>query len=197
MYEGIILSTQISTISTEQVELHKHKPEWKTHFKLLSNILLKDCTKVIKNIEHIGSTTIEGIKAKNIIDIQCGVIKLEHVSRIKTTLNALGFTEIENIHHDHVPFHDIEYFDAQWAKKFFTGKYRGIAYNLHIRVIGNENWKFAINFRDFLQKNKNVAIAYEQIKSRLQRAGVSRDMYCFIKDPVCDLIYLLFKNTNN
>lgn len=69
------------------------------------------------------------------------------------------------------------------------GRYQSIACNINVRVFGSDNWDFALSFRDYLNKHKQVAIAYEQIKMRLAVAGVDKQAYCYIKDPVCDLIY--------
>jgi len=96
---------------------------------------------------------------------------------------------LAHIKQDHVPFHDSDYYEKGWDKLFFTGSVQNIFCNVHIRIIDNPNWIFALQFRDYLNQNKQVATAYEQIKLRLVSLGIDIQNYCHIKDPVCDLIY--------
>ena len=182
--------------TTNLIELSNPKVEWEKNFQCIANILFKICGDLIKEIEHIGSTAIIGIKAKDIIDIQCGVNNFSQIKTLTMKLTGLGLSQLEHIKQDHVPFHDFAYFEKGWEKRFFTGLIQNIHCNVHIRILESANWNFAIQFRDYLNKNEKVAIAYEQIKTRLAKSGVNKQDYCYIKDPVCDLIYYAVKTSS-
>jgi len=82
---------------------------------------------------------------------------------------------------------------ALWEKRFFKGAYQNQAYNLHIRLVDSLNWKFALNFRDFLSKNDNARYAFMQFKERLVEANVDKYAYCTLKDSIIDLMSLQFE----
>ena len=61
--------------------LVEHKPEWKDWYELEKANLKKILgANVIKRIEHIGSTAIPNIWAKNIVDILLEVGKIEDLA---------------------------------------------------------------------------------------------------------------------
>ncbi len=176
-------------MNKQTITLSTHQQNWVKNFNLIAELIKTQCGNTILAIEHIGSTAIKKIKAKDIIDMQCGINSFSAIPQIKAKLEPLGFTLLDHIKQDHVPFHDHDYFEPAWEKRFFRGEYQGIECHLHMRIYESKNWHYAIDFRDYLNDNPKVAIAYEQIKERLQQANVSRDEYCLIKDPVFDLIY--------
>ena len=177
-----------------KITLHQHDDNWLNQYKTILDLLDSTCAGLFESIEHIGSTAISGIQAKNIIDIQCGVLDFSQLDVIESKLKPLGFKLIKEFKQDHVPFKDHDYLELGWEKRFFTGIYNDIECNIHVRIIGSKNWNFAIQFRDFLNHNKEIALAYEQIKDRLAESGISSKYYTMIKDPVCDLIYFAMSN---
>ncbi|MGE7022609.1 GrpB family protein [Solibacillus cecembensis] len=75
-------------LQNDEVLLVPHDEAWKVEFKRIQEELLS-CAKLTNiQIEHIGSTSIEGIRAKPIIDILVGVENLD-------TLEKPFFKELE------------------------------------------------------------------------------------------------------
>ena len=173
------------------IQLKEFDNKWSNDFYYIKQQIEKNIPGVFLSIEHIGSTAITNIKAKNVIDIQCSVKALPLNADIVMKLVSIGYKHLDHINQDHVPFKDINYFESGWEKLFFMSDDGKVKCNLHIRVQDAPNWKFALNFRDYLNSNENVKTAYEQVKERLSAAKVNIHDYCAIKDPVCDLIYLL------
>jgi GrpB-like predicted nucleotidyltransferase (UPF0157 family) len=63
--------------------------------------------------------------------------------------------------------------------------------NLHVRVEGRLNQRYALLFRDYLRTHPTSAQAYETLKRQL--AALLRhdsDRYADVKKAGCDLIYL-------
>ena len=57
----------------------------------------------VSRVEHIGSTSIPGMAAKNVIDVQASVVDLdEAVAVLEGPLTAMGFERLP-YDHDHVP----------------------------------------------------------------------------------------------
>jgi GrpB-like predicted nucleotidyltransferase (UPF0157 family) len=63
--------------------------------------------------------------------------------------------------------------------------------NLHLRVAGRANQRYALLFRDYLRAHPDTAAAYGEFKKRAASLPLeSTGEYADLKDPVCDLIYL-------
>jgi GrpB-like predicted nucleotidyltransferase (UPF0157 family) len=138
-------------------------------------------------IDHIGSTAVPGLAAKDIIDIQVTAAQLS--PQLERALNLCGFQRILSITHDHVPpGRDAD--PRQWEKWLFKPEPGGRKVNLHVRLPDRQNQRYALLFRDYLRTFPHAAQAYGQVKKALVRYHPEDDMdaYYDIKDPVCDII---------
>jgi len=120
------------------------------------------------------------MKAKDIIDFQCGFKTFEDIQEIRNILEPLGFIYSSDCTQDHVPFKAFEYSDLAWEKRFFSGRYKEQSYNIHIRVHGGLNWNFTLNFRNFLSSNEDATYAFMQFKDRLAESTSDLKSYCMI-----------------
>jgi GrpB-like predicted nucleotidyltransferase (UPF0157 family) len=138
-------------------------------------------------IDHVGSTAVPGLSAKDIIDIQ--LTAAQPSQNLERALNLCGYQRIPSITHDHVPpGRDPD--PAQWEKWLFKPEPGRHKVNLHVRTPGRQNQRYALLFRDYLRHFPDVAQAYGQVKAALVRYHPEDDMdaYYDIKDPVCDII---------
>ncbi|NML48642.1 GrpB family protein [Ramlibacter sp. G-1-2-2] len=136
-------------------------------------------------IDHIGSTSVPGLAAKDIIDVQLTVGALE--PQLDEALVRAGYERLPHITQDHVPPGATED-PRQWAKWFYKPR-QGRPVNLHVRVAGCANQRYALLFRDYLRANAAAAAAYQQVKLALvEHHADDVDAYYAIKDPVCDVI---------
>lgn len=133
-------------------------------------------------IDHIGSTAVPGLAAKDRIDIQVTVVDLADAN----PLGDAGFGEFAPVA-DHRP-PGAEGDETDWQKRFFTDTGDERHANVHVRVDGRANQRYALLFRDYLRENPPAAAAYAELKRRL--AAELRDVrhYADVKDPACDLI---------
>ena len=173
---------------SEKVVLVEYQKSWADDFKQIKQKIGEATSST--DIAHIGSTAVEGLAAKEIIDIQLGVADLSQVQSFQTKLKMLGLQKLEKANRDHIPFRPIEETSCEWEKAFFFGEIEGMRVNLHIRKVGNPNWRFALLVRDFLRENSSATTAYQQFKLRLSSLPISKFDYVYTKDPVVDLIYL-------
>ena len=100
-------------------------------------------------IEHIGSTAIPGMTAKNVLDLQVSVTGLDAAARaFDGPLGVLGFQRAVYAR-DHVPAGQPAD-PGQWAKIFWSRRaHPGGDVNLHARVAGSANERLALLFRDW------------------------------------------------
>jgi len=161
-------------------------PGWPERFARLGSALRDQLRDAALRIDHIGSTAVPGLAAKDVIDIQLTVADLG--LDLAGALAHLGFRELPAITRDHVPPGGPDEAQA-WAKRFFARGDQPRQANLHVRALGRANQRYALLFRDYLRSAPSAAEAYGQVKRALARhLGHDADAYYDVKDPVCDLI---------
>lgn len=137
-------------------------------------------------IDHIGSTSVPNLPAKDIIDIQLSVDKLEDVDVEK--LKEIGYVQSAGVKVDHCPpGQNLE--SLELRKLFFKQTEEGRPSNLHVREFDRFNQRYPLLCRDYLRAHPLAAAAYAEIKVQLaKRFADDVDSYYDIKDPVFDLI---------
>lgn len=135
-------------------------------------------------IHHIGSTSVPGLAAKDVIDIQMTVADLADIA--VAPIEVLGYTFREQVLTDHCP-PGMELAPVELEKRYFSGKDFPTPVHLHVRVIGRFNQRYALLCRDYLRTHPMAANAYAEIKRQLARYFPNDvDAYYAIKDPVFD-----------
>lgn len=161
----------------EKVVLVPYRKSWAQDFEHIKKKLHEISPSAF--IAHIGSTAVEGLAAKDIIDVQMGVEDLSQVATVQRKLQAIGLQKLARATRDHIPFRPMEEESPEWVKMLFFGKIDGIRINLHIRKRGNPNWRFSLLVRDFLRENPLAVTAYEQFKTRLSSLPISKFAYVY------------------
>jgi GrpB-like predicted nucleotidyltransferase (UPF0157 family) len=168
------------------IQIVDYQPTWPDEFRQLAGALRESLGPRAHRVDHIGSTSVPNLPAKNILDIQLTVPALD--PSLIAPLSQLGFTHLPHIAADHVPPGSPARLD-QWTKWFFKATPPHRATNLHLRLPGRPNQRYALLFRDYLRSDPAAAEAYAQIKFALARLHPNDiDAYYAIKDPACDLI---------
>ena len=163
-----------------------YQTDWPNEFLALGNNLRKTLGNRALRIDHIGSTSIAGLAAKDIIDIQITVAGLE--PELEKALVFEGYERLILITTDHLPPRSVSE-PIEWSKWMFkpTGSHRAV--NIHVRVFGRANQRYPLLFRDYLRSHPSIAEAYGLVKSALAvYIPENVDAYYDIKDPVCDII---------
>jgi GrpB-like predicted nucleotidyltransferase (UPF0157 family) len=168
------------------IEIVAYRPAWPEEFQRIAAMVSRSLGSAALRIDHIGSTAVPGLCAKDVIDIQLTVTALE--LGIAQRLSALGFTRHTDIQGDHVPS-GCEGPAEDWAKFFFTQPDAERRVNLHVRETGRPNQRYALLFRDHLRAHPSTAAAYGELKRRLSAALADEDTYPDVKDPAVDLIF--------
>lgn len=160
---------------------------WPAAFAQIGGDLRAALGALAPRIDHIGSTAVPGLAAKDIVDVQVTVAEL-HGEQIATALAPLGYAMYEGIARDHVP-PNWNADPDEWRKLYFHAPPGQRPTHLHVRQAGRANQRYALLFRDYLRAAPATAAAYGQIKLTLARLHPhDADAYYDVKDPVCDLI---------
>ncbi len=169
------------------IEIVPYDQRWPMEFHHIAVPLRKAMGDLAVRIDHIGSTAVPGLAAKDIIDVQVTVSSLDR-KMLVPALAPLGYTLKEDITGDHVPPGQDNQ-PEQWSKLFFRAPEGQRRTNLHIRQAGRANQRYALLFRDYLRADPRATGAYRQVKEALARLHPEDiEAYYDVKDPVCDII---------
>lgn len=170
------------------IVIHDYHPDWPDEFEALRCSLQELLGPLASRIDHIGSTSVPGLGAKDVIDIQVTVEALS--PELALSLQQAGYDYRAAITHDHVPAGEDDR-PALWSKMLFTQPQGQRRANVHVRIDGNPNQRYPLLFRDYLRAHPNAAGSIETIKRELARRHADDiEAYYDIKDPVYDLIWV-------
>jgi GrpB-like predicted nucleotidyltransferase (UPF0157 family) len=174
-------------MSSNPIVIVEYRHDWVFEFRSAAIALRDRLGSTALRIDHIGSTSVTGLAAKDVIDIQVSVEDLE-APGLEDAIGDAGFLMHSDIVEDHRP-PDANGPASDWRKRFAGEREGGRATNLHVRVAGRPNQRYALLFRDYLRTFPPTAAAYASVKRELARHHPEdRDAYVLTKDPVCDLI---------
>jgi dephospho-CoA kinase len=158
-------------------------PSWDAQAARLVARLTDTLTPRAVRIDHVGSTSVPKLPAKDVIDLQIGVPSLTEAdeSGFVADLTTRGFVRLAEISADiaHIP----DGRPVQWGKRFHVSMDPGRAANIHIREVGSPGWRFALQFRDWLRANPDARHRYASLKQALAAGAPNAGEYAEAKEP--------------
>ncbi len=168
------------------IEIVPYNPQWPVEFERIAAEIAQALGDQALCIDHIGSTSVPGLSAKDIIDVQVGVAAFDQ--RLVERLKGLGYVYRSDITSDHQPPRAQDE-SSEWEKRFFKSPPEKRPVNLHVRIKGHANQRYALLFRDYLRTHPLAMEAYAELKRQLAfYHPEDLEAYTLIKDPACDLI---------
>jgi GrpB-like predicted nucleotidyltransferase (UPF0157 family) len=164
-----------------------YQETWPQEFRQIAGRMRLVLGDLALRIDHIGSTAVPALEAKDVIDLQVSVAELSE--EIASRLKSAGFVQPAGIWKDHQPPNGPEGED-EWSKFLFVQPDGERRMNIHVRGLGRANQRYALLFRDYLRAHPAMAAAYGQLKQRLAENLADTQAYPDVKDPAVDLIYL-------
>ncbi|WP_107937928.1 GrpB family protein (plasmid) [Ureibacillus chungkukjangi] len=138
-------------LKNNEVVIVPFDKEWKDEFNKTKTEIIQNTNLTPTQIEHIGSTSIEGIRAKPIIDILIGVDSL-------TTLDKAFFKDLQNIGFYRLK---VERPNEIVCAKFTDETFEIKTHFIHIVEFEKEKWNQMLFFRDYLNINQDIKEQYE------------------------------------
>src|SRR5262249_54717582 len=130
------------------ITIAPYNPDWPVMFAAEAVGIRLALGDLALRIEHVGSTSVPGLAAKPVVDIQVSVPSLEPAARYREWLADLGYTHFPLGAFDLVyPFFKKP---ADWPS----------THHVHLCVAGSEQERDHLAFRDFLRRNPTVAAEY-------------------------------------
>jgi GrpB-like predicted nucleotidyltransferase (UPF0157 family) len=170
------------------IEIVLYQDHWVAEFQENSAKLRTALGDLALRIDHIGSTSIPGLGAKDIVDIQVTVASLDPAAPIVEGIVGAGYQWRSNNVQDFGPAGDIRP-DHEWRKLYFREPEGAKRMHIHVRAKGSAGQRYALLFRDYLRSNPQAAALYEGTKREAARLHPHDiDGYLAVKGPVMDRI---------
>lgn len=155
-----------------------YNEQWKNDFEIIKRYLLTAVNDTVICIEHIGSTAVEGLSAKPIIDIDIVIKDYSLFDKVVERLATLGY-----IHEGNLGIKDREAFD-----------YRGSTdlpkHHLYVCPEDSAELRRHIALRDYLRNNPEAVTRYSRIKEEGAKIFPdSIDDYIKYKAPCIEELY--------
>ena len=153
---------------------------WKSDFEKIKSEIECAVGDLIITIEHVGSTSVEGMSAKPCIDVDI-------VIRDYSVFDAVvrGFESIGYIHEGDLGIKDREAF--RYSEKPHLKNH-----HLYVCPQSSKELYRHITFRDFLRSHPDAAKKYSEVKeTAARRYPEDIDGYIRYKSPCIEKLYLL------
>lgn len=164
------------------------RPTWALEFATLARRIHQAAEISLSDIDHIGSTAVPGLCAKDVLDVQLRVPRLADAADLTQRLRAAGFQRGEQLIYD--GFSGMPVDAPGLAKRYLrepAGEWR---VHLHVRETGQFNARFALLFRDYLRANPTARDQYGELKLRAAALFPnSIDGYLYLKEPIFHLLH--------
>jgi 16S rRNA processing protein RimM len=138
----------------QEVFLVPADPEWAERFEDEERRLREALGDVAVRIEHYGSTSVPGLAAKPIVDIQLSVARLDPMALFREPLERLGYEFVDLPGNERMPFFG-------WPGE------RPCLFNMHVVESGSAEEARHLAFRDRLRSNPALVERYAALKGDL------------------------------
>jgi GrpB-like predicted nucleotidyltransferase (UPF0157 family) len=139
---------------TDTLEIVAYDPRWPAEFAAERTRIAAALGSLALRIDHNGSTSVPGLAAKPVIDIQISVARLAPLEPFEGPLSALGYS--------HMPHPD----DA-FAPFFHRPERWPHTHHVHVVQAGGAEERKTLAFRDYLREHDEAAREYEDLKRGL------------------------------
>ena len=165
-------------MKTKKVIVLPYDEKWKSDFEKIKNELVAAIGDLIIGIEHVGSTSVEGMSAKPCIDIDVVIKDYSVFSEVVKGLSAIGY-----IHEGDLGIKDREAFK-------YSDKSHLQNHHLYVCPQNSAELHRHITFRNFLKSNPDAVKKYSQIKeTAAELYPDSIDKYIQYKSPCIEELY--------
>jgi GrpB-like predicted nucleotidyltransferase (UPF0157 family) len=181
---GVWIGIDRDTLA-DVIEIVPYQDRWRAEFAAIAHRLRSALGPAAHRIDHIGSTAVPGLAAKDVIDVQ---VTVDNLDAAVAPLVHAGFILKPDVTADHcppgmsLPPNDLE-------KRFFGMPAGERRVNIHVRRDGRFNQRYALLFRDYVRAHPSAAAAIGATKRALAKhLGHDVEAYYDIKDPAYDIV---------
>ena len=165
---------------TKKVVVLPYDRTWKTDFEEIKREIEGAIGDLMIGIEHVGSTSVEGMSAKPVIDIDVIIKDYAVFDAVVRRLEAIGY-----IHEGNLGIPDREAFK-------YSNKPHLRQHHLYVCPQQSEELYRHITFRDFLVTNPEAVKKYSAVKEKAAQLFPGNiEKYIAYKSPCIEELYRL------
>lgn len=153
-------------MSPKKVVVVDYDPNWANQFAALREVLVQHLEPDIIAIEHVGSTSVQGLKAKPIIDLN--IVIEDNDDTLATVINKLS--KLGYIHRGDLGIAGREAFKRPVEQVPYTEEEKTwFVHHLYVCKEGNLALQNHLAFRDYLRAHPKEAATYGELKQSLAK----------------------------
>ena len=151
----------------QSVDVVDHDPRWRGVFEAERARLFELFPAVLIEVAHIGSTSVDGVRAKPIVDLMAGVTSMAPAVALLDPLCNHGYAVSDDLNHVLI--------DRQFLMRHADGRR---THHLHVVVHESQAWHDRVAFCALLRGDAELRGRYERLKMDLAaRHAAHRDAY--------------------
>lgn len=158
------------------VTLAQPDPAWPGQADRLARRIARAVGGAAVRVDHVGSTSVPGLPAKDVVDLQLVVRDLAAADAVADPLLQAGLPRFPGRWWD-----DDVRGGSPLPKRLHGGADPGRAVNLHVRPVDGPAWRWQLDFRDWLRAHPDERDAYAEAKRAA--AGTGTQEYLAGKGP--------------
>jgi len=148
----------------EKITISNYDPVWPENFYNISHHLKSALGDLTADIQHVGSTSVPGLKAKPIIDIDIILKDLSFLKKAIDTLEGIGYKYLGEMG---ISGRFAFQAPPSLPQNGGSGYHTFPLHNLYICDPSSQAYLNHICLRDHLRDNKKDRISYSKLKDRL------------------------------
>ena len=165
-------------MNTKRVVVLPYDPKWKSDFENIRREIESAIGDLIVGIEHVGSTSVEGLSAKPCIDIDVVIKDYSVFDEVIEKLEAIGY-----IHEGNLGIENREAFK-------YLDKPHLKTHHLYVCPQQSEELYRHITFRDFLRRTPEAVKRYSAVKEKAAQLFPNDiEKYIAYKSPCIEELY--------
>ena len=149
--------------TTRTIEIVDYPPAWPETFAGLSGVISGALGSLAMRIEHVGSTSVPGLAAKPIIDLDVVVGSRRSLPSVVTALAEIGYFHEGD---KDVPGREAFGHEDRTVPRDGTGR-EWPDHHLYVCAHDSEELRRHLAFRDHLRSSPDSALQYEKLKRDL------------------------------
>jgi len=150
------------------ITIQHYDPIWPQQFETHRSRIAATLGDLAAAIEHVGSTSVPGLSAKPVIDIDVLLRSASDLALVINRLSSLGYDHRGNL--------------GIAGREAFQAPSHDFPHHLYVCPPGSEEYKRHLAFRNYLRTHAEDAQAYDTLKHHLaDKFRADRDSYTLAK----------------
>lgn len=143
-------------LKRSEVGLVEPNDEWSEEFARERLVIGQVLGDLVSGIEHVGSTAVNALPAKPIIDIAVSVESKDAIDAVVSKLEAIGYVYLHNA-------------AFQGGHMLVRESAPGVGtHHVHVIEATDPQWRSWLRFRDFLKTDRELRQRYARLKLELK-----------------------------